>query len=49
MTGFASAALEQEALRASVSVRALNHRFFDLTLHLPQRLQAIEAEDRERV
>jgi uncharacterized protein (TIGR00255 family) len=49
MTGFASAALEQEALRASVSVRALNHRFFDLTLHLPQRLQALEAEARERV
>ncbi len=49
MTGFASAALEQETLRASVSVRALNHRFFDLTLHLPQRLAALEAEARERV
>jgi uncharacterized protein (TIGR00255 family) len=49
MTGFASAALEREELRASVSVRALNHRFFDLTLHLPQRLQALEAETRERV
>ena len=34
MTGFAEAALEQAELRASVSVRALNHRFFDLTLHL---------------
>jgi uncharacterized protein (TIGR00255 family) len=49
MTGYASAALEQESLRASVSVRALNHRFFDLTLHLPQRLQSLEADARERV
>jgi uncharacterized protein (TIGR00255 family) len=49
MTGYAEAALEQEELRASVSVRALNHRFFDLTLHLPRRLQALEAEARERV
>ena len=49
MTGFGQAALEQGALRASVSVRSLNHRFFDLTLHLPQRLQALEAETRERV
>ncbi len=49
MTGYASAAIEQESLRASVSVRALNHRFFDLTLHLPQRLQGIEADARERV
>lgn len=49
MTGFGQAAIEQDALRASVSVRALNHRFFDLTLHLPQRLQALEADTRERV
>src|SRR3990172_4228437 len=49
MTGFASAALEQEALRASVSVRTLNPRFFDLPLPLPQRLSALEAEARERV
>ena len=49
MTGFGSAALEEVSLRASVSVRALNHRFLDLTLHLPARLQALEADTRERV
>ncbi len=49
MTGYASAELEQDELRAAVSVRALNHRFFDLTLHLPRRLQPLEAEARERV
>jgi len=49
MTGFGEAALEQETLRASVSVRALNHRFLDLTLHLPQRLLALESDARDRV
>jgi uncharacterized protein (TIGR00255 family) len=49
MTGFAEAALDRDELRANVSVRALNHRFFDLTLHLPRRLQPLEAEARERV
>ena len=49
MTGFGTAALEEESLRASVSVRALNHRFLDLTLHLPTRLQALEADARGRV
>jgi uncharacterized protein (TIGR00255 family) len=49
MTGFAEAALEDDEIRASVTVRALNHRFFDLTLHLPRRLAPLEAEARERV
>lgn len=49
MTGFGQAAIEEETLRASVSVRALNHRFFDLSLHLPQRLAELEGEARERV
>ena len=49
MTGYAEAALDRDELQASVSVRALNHRFFDLTLHLPRRLQPLEAEARERV
>ena len=30
-------------------MRALNHRFLDLTLHLPRRLAPLEAEARERV
>ena len=46
MTGFAQAALEDDALRASVSVRSLNHRFFDLTLHLPQRLAGARGRTR---
>jgi len=49
MTGYAEAVLDQNELHASVSVRALNHCFFDLTLHLPRRLQPLESEARERV
>ena len=48
MTGYAEAALDRDELHASVSVRALNHRFFDLTLHLPRRLQPLEAEARAK-
>jgi uncharacterized protein (TIGR00255 family) len=49
MTGYGSASLDTEALRASVTVRTVNHRFLDLTLHLPRRLQPLEAEAKERV
>jgi uncharacterized protein (TIGR00255 family) len=44
MTGYGSASWDGEAGRVSVAVRALNHRFLDLSLHLPRRLQALEPE-----
>ena len=49
MTGYGSASLEMGPLRATVTVRSVNHRFLDLTLHLPRRLQPLEAEAKERV
>ncbi len=49
MTGYGSAALEEGEVRGSVSVRSLNHRFLDVTLHLPRRLQPLEVELREQV
>ncbi len=49
MTGYGSAAVEDGSLRGSVTARSLNHRFLDVTLHLPRRLQALELELRERV
>jgi uncharacterized protein (TIGR00255 family) len=49
MTGYGSAALEEGTLRGSVTARSLNHRFLDVTLHLPRRLQPLEVEARERV
>jgi uncharacterized protein (TIGR00255 family) len=49
MTGYGSAAVEEGSLRGSVTARSLNHRFLDVTLHLPRRLQGLELELRERV
>jgi uncharacterized protein (TIGR00255 family) len=49
MTGYGSASWDGEAGRVSVAVRALNHRFLDLSLHLPRRLQALEPELRRLV
>jgi uncharacterized protein YicC (UPF0701 family) len=43
MTGYGSASLESEALRAVVTVKSLNHRFLDASAHLPRRLQPLEA------
>jgi len=49
MTGYGSAGVEEGVIRASVTARSLNHRFFDLTLHLPRRLAVLEMEAREQV
>jgi uncharacterized protein (TIGR00255 family) len=49
MTGYGSASIESEPLRAAVSVRSLNHRFLDVAVHLPRRLQVLETEAKERV
>jgi uncharacterized protein (TIGR00255 family) len=49
MTGYGSGQIESASLRASISVRSLNHRFLDVTLHLPRRLSALEMELRERI
>lgn len=44
MTGYGAASLETDALRASVTIRSLNHRFLELAVHLPRRLAALEPE-----
>lgn len=49
MTGYGQASVEADALRAAIAVRSVNHRFLDVTLHLPRRLQPLEAEVKERV
>ena len=33
MTGYGTASVESEALRGTVSVRSLNHRYLDVALH----------------
>jgi len=48
MTGFGAASLETTPLRASVTARSLNHRFLDVSVQLPRRLQPLESAIRER-
>lgn len=44
MTGYGAATLEADGLRAAATVRSLNHRYLDLTLHVSRRLQPLEPE-----
>jgi uncharacterized protein (TIGR00255 family) len=49
MTGFGSAAVEEADLRASVTVRSLNHRYQETSVSLPRALADLEAPIREQV
>jgi uncharacterized protein (TIGR00255 family) len=49
MTGFGSAALRGDDLEASATVRSVNHRFLDVSVHLPRRLLAFEPDVRRSV
>jgi len=49
MTGFASVAHEDERASMSVTIRAVNHRYLDLQLRLPQSLAALEPDVRALV
>jgi uncharacterized protein (TIGR00255 family) len=49
MTGFGSAGREGEEMRATVTARSLNHRYLDVTVHVPRRLQPLEPEVKEAV
>ncbi|HUG52056.1 MAG TPA: YicC/YloC family endoribonuclease [Vicinamibacteria bacterium] len=44
MTGYGSVASESGTFKASVTVRSLNHRYLDVTVHLPRRLQGLEPD-----
>lgn len=46
MTGFASAALEDERGTVSVTIRTVNHRFLDLQVRLPAALASLEPQVR---
>jgi uncharacterized protein (TIGR00255 family) len=46
MTGFASVTREDERATIAVTIRALNHRYLDLQVRIPQALAAIEPEVR---
>lgn len=46
MTGFASLTLEDELATVGITIRAVNHRFLDLQLRIPQSLGDVEARVR---
>src|SRR5256886_9985078 len=49
VTGFASIAREDERATVAVTIRALNHRYLDLQLRVPQSLAALESDIRALV
>jgi uncharacterized protein (TIGR00255 family) len=49
MTGFASVTREDERATITVTIRALNHRYLDLQLRIPQSLAAMEPDVRTLV
>jgi uncharacterized protein (TIGR00255 family) len=49
MTGFASLTRDDEAATISVTIRAVNHRYLDLQMRIPQSLAPIEARLRAAV
>src|SRR5437879_2667673 len=49
MTGFASVTVEDDRATVAVTIRALNHRYLDLQLRIPQSLASIESDVRALV
>lgn len=49
MTAFGTASLQADDLEASASVRSVNHRFLDLSVHLSRRLASLEPDVRRAV
>ena len=49
MTGFAAVAREDDRATLAVTIRAVNHRYLDLQLRIPQSLAAIEPDVRALV
>jgi uncharacterized protein (TIGR00255 family) len=49
MTGYGAAAITGQAVRGAISVRAVNHRFLDTSIHLSRRLQSLEADVKQAV
>lgn len=49
MTGYGAAAVDTDALQASATVRSLNHRYFDLSLHLSRSIAPLESAVKDLV
>ena len=46
MTGYAAATVQQNGITLTVSLRSVNHRYFDLRSHFPEALLPLEREAR---
>lgn len=46
MTGYAAATVQRDGFTLTVSLRSVNHRYFDLRTHFPEALLALEREAR---
>lgn len=49
MTGYGASATETESVKAAVTVRSVNHRYLDVSVHLPRRWQALETDIKRAV
>ena len=49
MTGYAAATAQQDGFALTVSLRSVNHRYFDLRTHFPESLLALEREARSTI
>jgi uncharacterized protein (TIGR00255 family) len=49
MTGYGAASVETDEVRASVSVRSLNHRFLDISVHLSHAAATLESDVKSAV
>lgn len=49
MTGYAETVAEHDGMVLTVSLRSVNHRFLDLHVHLPDRLQSLETKVRREI
>ena len=49
MTGYGVATRESDGFKASVTVRSLNHRYLDLSVHLSRRVLSVWNYQREQV
>ena len=49
MTGYAAATAQQDGFALTVSLRSVNHRYFDLRTHFPEPLLPLEREARSTI
>jgi uncharacterized protein (TIGR00255 family) len=49
MTGYGAAAAETDSFKASITVRSVNHRYLDVSVHLPRRFLPLEGDLRRGV